>query len=313
VVILGSGLMGRGIGQSFATAGHSVTLVDLNNEVLDQSLRQIRESLITLSKAGLLDDSVDAILGRISKEVDLKEAASNASFVVEAIFENLNAKKDAFRILDEDSPVDCILGSNTSSLPISSIATAASKHPERIIGTHFWNPPHLMAAVEVVKGEKTSEETAAKTLSILRSIGKKPALVRRDIPGQIGIRILYAMIREATSLVEEGIATPEGIDTIVKEAIGTRLEVLGPLELTDLSGVDLVNNVAKSGLYESLDDSKQPQKIIRDMVARNEIGIKTGKGFYNWKDGSKNVSATIKLRDEHLMKILKERKLRENH
>ena len=167
-----------------------------------------------------------------------------------------------------------------------------------------------MTAVEVVRGEKTSQQTVDRTVKLLRSIGKKPAVVQKDVPGQIGIRILYAMIREATWLVENGVATPEDIDTVVKEALGTRLEVVGPLELADLSGVDLVNNVAKGGLYKSLDSSNHPQKIIQEMVARGDVGIKSGKGFYNWKDRSKSVDATIKLRDEHLIKILRERKER---
>lgn len=309
IVVIGSGLMGRGIGQAFATAGNKVTLVDLNLQILEQAKSGVRKSLDSLAATGLLNETADAIIGRIVLETDPKKAARDATYIEECVFENLNAKLEIFKLIDEAAEPECVLASNTSSLPISSIAAATSR-PERVIGAHFWNPPHLMAAVEVIRGEKTSQKTVDRTVRLLKSIGKKPAVVQRDVPGQIGIRILYAMIREATWLVENGIASPEDIDTIVKEALGTRLEVVGPLELADISGVDLVNNVAKGGLYKSLDASAYPQKIIQDMVARGDVGIKSGKGFYNWKDESRSVDATTKLRDEHLIKLLRERKER---
>jgi 3-hydroxybutyryl-CoA dehydrogenase len=305
VVVVGSGLMGRGIGQSFATAGLGVTLVDLNEEIVGRALTSIRDSLVQLSKVGLVEERVEKILDRFSIETDAGKAASTASFVIEAINENLELKKETFETLDQYSPPDCVLASNTTSIPITAIASATD-HPERVVGSHFWNPPQLMQAVEVVRGEKTSDETVRKTVEILKRIGKNPAVVQKDVPGQIGIRILYAMIREATWLVENKVASPADVDTVVKEALGTRLEVVGPLELADLSGVDLVNNVAK-GLYKTLDSSSGPQKIIQDMVAKGEIGIKTGKGFYNWKNGSKSIDDTIRKRDEHLIKIMLDR------
>jgi 3-hydroxybutyryl-CoA dehydrogenase len=310
IVVVGSGLMGAGIGQSFATAGFRVSLVDLNQELLELARDKIRKSLDSLRAVGLVSNSSEAILQRIQLETDLEEAAGEATFVEEAIFEDLAAKKKIFGVLDKASPKDCILATNTSSIPITRIA-ADCLNPDRVLGAHFWNPPHLIEAVEVVRGEKTADETIARAVSILKKAGKKPAIVRKDMPGQIGIRILYSMIREATYLVEDGVASPEDIDTIVKEALGTRLEVIGPLELADLSGVDLVFNVAKGGLYKSLDASDAPQKILRDMVNRKELGIKTGKGFYDWT-GSKSADATIKLRDDHLVKILKERREAEN-
>ena len=308
VVIVGSGLMGRGIGLAFAMAGHRVTLVDTGEEILAQAIVSGSKTLGYLSEQGILEEAPSAVLSRITTGTDRKEAAAGAEFVVEAVFENLEVKKDVFRELDEAAPGRCILASNTSSLPISAIAGATS-NPGRVVGADFWNPPYLMAAVEVVRGEKTSDETVSRTVEILRGIGKSPAVVLKDVPGQIGIRILYAMIREATGLVENGVASAEDVDTIVREAIGTRLEVLGPLELADLSGVDLVNGVAK-GLYRSLDASQEPQKLVQDMVARGDLGIKSGRGFYDWKDGRRSAEATLKLRDEHLVGVLKKRKQR---
>ena len=310
IAVIGAGLMGRGICQSFASTGYEVSLVDLNNAILNRAMEQIEGSLKNIEEKGLLDESPRQVLGRISPETDFSKACSNATFAEEAVFENLEVKKETFAKLSSVSSPDCILATNTTSLPVSSIAGAADRQ-ERVIGAHFWNPPQLMLAVEVVKGEKTSESVVERTVSLLRSIGKNPAVVRKDVPGQIGIRILYAMIREATSLVENGVASPEDVDRVVKEALGTRLEVLGPLELCDLSGIDLVNNVAK-GLYSELDASQGPQRIIMDMVANNELGIKTGKGFYDWNLGRKTVQDTTRLRDEHLMKILKERKENQN-
>jgi 3-hydroxybutyryl-CoA dehydrogenase len=298
--------MGRGIGLAFAMGGHDVMMVDLSLDILSKSLEQAKSTLQMIQQVGLTDEPLNEITSRISLEPNLEKAASNADFVVEAVFENLDLKKETFRKLDAASKTSTILASNTSSLPITSIA-AETSHPERVVGAHFWNPPHLMPAVEVVYGEKTNDATVSETVSILQGIGKKPAVVRKDVPGQIGIRILYSMIREATHLVEAGIASPEDIDTIVREALGTRLEVVGPLELADLSGVDLVNNVAK-GLYKTLDASVEPQKIIKDMVANGQVGIKTGKGFYDWKSGSKSVEQVLKKRDDHLIKILKERR-----
>jgi 3-hydroxybutyryl-CoA dehydrogenase len=309
VAIVGSGLMGRGIGLAFAIGGHDVVMVDLDFDILSKSFEQVKSTLQMIEQRGLTDEPFDRIISRISFEPDLEKVAANSDFVVEAVFEDLDLKKEIFRRLDIVSNREAILASNTSSLPISSIASATS-HPDRVVGTHFWNPAHLMPAVEVVYGEKTSDETVEKTVKILKGIGKKPAIVRKDVPGQIGIRILYSMIREATHLVESGIASPEDIDTVVKEALGTRLEVVGPLELADLSGVDLVNNVAK-GLYKSLDGSTEPQVLIKEMVARGDVGIKSGRGFYDWKSGSRNIDEVVKRRDNHLIKILKERKKNE--
>lgn len=304
IALVGSGLMGRGIGQVFATAGFPVTLIDLNEKVLDAALQQISASLKTMESSGLLREPKESVLQRISTTPDLAKGVSEASFVVEAIFENVEAKKDVFRRVEKATNNFTIIASNTTAIPITTLAGATSR-PGRIIGTHFWNPPQLVPAVEVTRGEKTAQETVDGTVSILRKAGKHPAVVNRDIPGQIGIRILYAMIREATYLVENGIASPEDVDNIVKQALGTRLEILGPLELADLSGIDLVENVANI-LYKSLDSSPTPQPLVQQMVRAGELGVKTGKGFYDWTKEGRNALETISERDAHLIKILKE-------
>jgi 3-hydroxybutyryl-CoA dehydrogenase len=303
VAVVGSGLMGRGIGQVFATAGFSVTLIDLNQKVLDLAIQQISSSLSVMEKAGLLSEPKEAVLSRMATTPNLPEGVSEASFVVEAVFEDLEAKKDVFKRVEKGTSNSTIIASNTTAIPITTLGGVTS-HPERVVGTHFWNPPHLVSAVEVTRGKKTSPETVEKSVSILKKAGKKPAVVNRDVPGQIGIRILYAMIREATWLVENEIASAEDIDNIVKQALGGRLEVLGPLELADLSGIDLVENVSNI-LYKSLDSSTAAQALVKQMVKAGELGVKTGKGFYDWKDG-RNLQDTIKARDAHLIKILKD-------
>jgi 3-hydroxybutyryl-CoA dehydrogenase len=302
--VVGAGLMGRGIGQVFASAGFPVTLIDINQDVLDSTLQVVSNSLGTLERSGLLHESKENILSRINTIPDIENGVSDASFVIEAVFENVEAKKEVFKKVDRAVSRSTIIASNTTAIPIATLAEATS-NPARVVGSHFWNPPHLVPAVEVTKGEKTSNSTVEKVVSVLKAAGKKPAIVNKDVPGQIGIRILYAMIREATSLVEHGVATAEDVDNIVKEALGARLEILGPLELADLSGVDLVESVSGI-LYKSLDSSSGPQPLVKKMVRAGELGIKTGKGFYDWKDGNRNVQDTIKERDAHLIKFLKE-------
>jgi 3-hydroxyacyl-CoA dehydrogenase len=304
IAIVGAGLMGRGIGQSFASAGYRVTLIDLNQKILDFAVRQIGASLKVMEKAGLIKGKSEGVLDHLSTEPVLSKGVSDSSFVIEAVFENIDTKKEVFKKVEASVSPETIISSNTTAIPITSLASVTT-HPERVVGSHFWNPPQLMRAVEVTKGEKTSPATVEKIVSILRNAGKKPAVVNKDVPGQIGIRILYAMIREATWLVENGVASADDVDSVVKEALGTRLEVVGPLELSDLSGIDLVENVAKI-LYKSLDSSQGPQELVKNMVKRGELGVKSGKGFYDWKK-ERNAQETIKLRDEHLIKILKEK------
>jgi 3-hydroxybutyryl-CoA dehydrogenase len=296
--------MGRGIGQVFASAGFNVTLVDITQKVLDNALQQISDSLAVMEKSGLVRDSKRTILSRISTIPNLPEGVKDASLVIEAVFENVEAKKEVFKKVEQSVSRSTIISSNTTAIPIKTLASVTF-YPDRVVGSHFWNPPHLVPAVEVTRGDKTSSETVEKLVSVLKSVGKKPAVVNKDVPGQIGIRILYAMIREATWLVENEIASPEDVDNIVKEALGARLEVLGPLELADLSGIDLVENVSNI-LYKTLDSSSSPQPLVKQMVKAGELGIKTGKGFYDWRRNGKSAQETIKARDAHLIKFLKE-------
>jgi 3-hydroxyacyl-CoA dehydrogenase len=302
VSVIGAGLMGHGIAQVFAQAGYNVLLKDIKQEFLSNAIIRMKENLQKLSDASIIQrEEIDATISRVETTLDMKEALMNSDFMIEAATENMDLKKQIFREASKFSPERAILATNTSGLPIVDIAGVTNR-PGRVVGIHFWNPPYLLRAVEVVKGASTTDETVKVASDILKKVGKKPVVVKRDIPGQIGIRILYAMLREATSLVEKGVASPEDIDTVVKEALGTRLPVVGVLELADLSGVDLVLMVSKR-LFKDLDNSPEPSKLLTDMVANGRTGIKSSKGFYSWTPQS--IASIVKKRDEHLLKILK--------
>lgn len=295
--------MGHGIGAVFARYGHSVVLMDIRPEPISSAEAQIKKEFDRCVGGGVitLEQCIQA-LQRIGTTLDMKEAVSNADLVVEAVVEKMDVKRQVFSDLDRLAPTQAILASNTSGLAITQIASY-TKRPERVIGTHFWNPPLLMRAVEIVRGERTSDETVGVVKEVLTRVGKRPVVVSKDVPGQVGIRILYTMLREAISLVQKGVATPEDVDTIIREALGTRLSILGVLELADLSGLDLALAVSNS-LFKDLDASKEPHALLKEKVARGEVEAKSGMGFYDWS--KKPVQDVIKKRDEHLMKLLKE-------
>jgi 3-hydroxybutyryl-CoA dehydrogenase len=303
ISIIGAGLMGHGIAQVFAQAGYDVFLRDIKQEFLSNAVSKMKENLQKMSAAGLVrKEEIDATISRVKTTLDMKEALEASDFMIEAATENIDLKKQIFREASKFTPERAVLATNTSGLPIVDVAGVTNR-PGKVIGTHFWNPPYLLRAVEVVKGAGTTDETVKVTCDLLTKVGKKPVVVEKDIPGQIGIRILYAMLREAMSLVEKGVASPEGIDTVVKEALGTRLPVVGVLELADLSGVDLVLMISKR-LFKDLDNSPEPSKLLTDMVADGRTGIKSSKGFYSWTPQS--VASIVKRRDEHLLRLLKD-------
>jgi len=296
--------MGHGIGAVFALHGHNVTLMDIRQELLSNARTQIKNEFDRCIQAGLMThDQRDDAFRRIETTLEMKEAVAGTDLVVEAVVENMDVKGQVFSQMDEFAPSKAILASNTSGLPITKIASF-TKRPERVIGTHFWNPPLLMRAVEVVRGEQTSDDTVNTVRMILEKVGKKPVVVSKDVPGQVGIRILYTMLREAISLVEKGVATAEDVDTVIREALGTRLTNLGVLELADLSGLDLALTVS-SNLFKDLDASKEPHALLREKVARGETGVKSGRGFYDWS--KRSPQEVIRTRDEYLMRLLRER------
>ncbi len=273
ITVIGGGLMGHGIAYLLAAAGHDVSLFEpeaASRASLPRRLQAI---------ADLFGDD-PAPAQRIRVYDRLAPAAAGAAFVFEAAPERLPLKQRLFAELESAVAPETILASNSSAIPATEIGRHL-RHRERVIGTHFWNPPHLVPLVEVIENEKTSAEAVGKTMALLRDAGKTPVHVRRDIPGFVGNRLQHAMKREAIALVAAGVCDAETIDTVAKEGFGTRMAVLGPMEQSDLVGLDLTLDIA-AVLYADLDRTAGPHPYLREKVRAGKLGMKTGEGFRRW-------------------------------
>ncbi len=274
--VIGGGLMGHGIAYLLAAAGHAVGVFEPNAELRASMPRRLAAILDLLS-----DDA--ALLKRISAHEQMALAVQGATFVFEAAPEKLPLKQKIFAELESMVAADTVLASNSSAIPTTEIGRDL-KHRERVIGTHFWNPPHLVPLVEVIQNEKTSEAVVHATMDLLRDVGKTPVHVRRDVPGFVGNRLQHAMKREAFALVAAGVCDAETVDTVVKEGFGARTAVLGPMEQSDLVGLDLALDIADV-LYEHLDRTASAPQILRDKVKAGKLGMKTGEGLRQWAPG----------------------------
>jgi 3-hydroxybutyryl-CoA dehydrogenase len=283
IAIIGAGAMGHGIAQIFAIHGHQVSLLDVNDEVLAKAVENIRANLTLLAESGIgsIKDIKPAIK-RIRIAKDLEDAALDAQFVIEAIYERLDLKQRLFQELDAICPPDTILTTNTSVISITEIAARATGK-ERIVGTHFWNPPYLVPLVEVVKGDETSPKVVDLTVDLLKSVGKHPVKVKRDVPGFVGNRLQHALWREAISIVEQDIADSATVDEVVKKGFGIRLPVLGPLENADMVGLDLTLQI-HDYILKYIERSVEPSPLLKQRVEKEELGFKTGRGFIEWTD-----------------------------
>jgi 3-hydroxybutyryl-CoA dehydrogenase len=271
--IVGGGLMGHGIAYLLAAAGHTARIFEISADVR-QSIPQRLTSI-----ADLLGDST-AHLDRISVHDKLGDAMKDAAFVFEAAPEKLPLKQQIFAELEGLVATDTILASNSSAIPSTEIGKHL-KHRERVVGTHFWNPPHLVPLVEVIQNERTSDAVVAKTIKLLRDAGRKPVHVKKDQPGFIGNRLQHALKREAIALVADGVCDAETLDTVVKDGFGARLAVLGPLEQSDLVGCDLTLDIHEV-LIASLDRTAGPHPYLRELVKSGKLGMRTGEGFRTW-------------------------------
>jgi 3-hydroxybutyryl-CoA dehydrogenase len=280
-VVIGTGMMGPGIAQGFATAGKRVTVVARSQESLDRGRSSVEAILRSLQTAEFItQDEMSHTLQSITISTDMEAAVSAADLVVESIVEDLPTKQALFARLDRLCPLSTIITSNTSGLPITRIS-AEMGHPERAATTHFWMPSHLVPLVEIVMWERTSEDTAQRLREVLSEIGKRPVIVRKDIPGQLGARLLAAITREAMYLVQEGVASAEEVDTAIKTGLGLRFPVYGPLEHADMAGIDLVHTT-ESYTFPALCNSTETLPILNEKLERGELGARTGKGFYDW-------------------------------
>src|SRR5579863_10422979 len=273
IAVIGAGLMGHGIAQIFAAAGRKVVLHDPDAKILGSAPDRIAAIFKLLAQ-----DSAE--LANISYVADFAAAVADADFVFEAGPEKLEVKRAIFKNLAAKTKPAAILCTNTSAIPIHEVgADVADK--SRVVGTHYWNPPHLVPLVEVVQAKGTSLATVEKTIALLRAVGKSPVHVRRDIPGFIGNRLQHALKREAIALVANGVCDAETLDTVVKEGFGARMAVLGPLEQSDLVGVNLTLDIHKT-LIPDLDRTPGPHPLLVEKVARGELGMSTGRGFRDW-------------------------------
>lgn len=281
VTILGAGMMGPGLAQTFAAKGYKTVVWARRPEVLPECLAAIRNNLKGMVQNGIgREEDIEPAMARISTTTDFEAAVKDADFVEEALGENLELKQDFFQKLDSLCHEKAILATNTSVISPTEIAEK-SKIRGRIVGTHFWNPPHLIPLVEVVKARETTVETMEKTMALMTAVGKKPVWVKKDVPGFLANRLQHALWREAISIVENGIADAAEVDIAVKNSFGLRLPVLGPMENADLAGTDLTLAI-HNYVLKHIEDSHEPSPILKEKVEKGDLGLKTGKGFQEW-------------------------------
>ena len=281
VFIVGSGLMGSGIAQVCAQSGFEVVLYDIDTEALKKALKNIEWSVGKFVEKGELREEKSIIMGRIKTASDFSET-STCGLIIEAVFENLDLKKEIFEKADALAQPETLMASNTSSIPITEIAVA-TKRPERVLGLHFFSPVPMMKAVEVIRGQSTTDETMLQGKQFVIRIGKEPIMVNRDVAGFVINRINFPSTMEAMRLVEEGVTTVEDIDKGLRLASGRRM---GIFETGDMVGLDVTYGALMSMYRETGDPRWFPPMILRRKVKSGELGRKTGKGWYEYdKEG----------------------------
>jgi 3-hydroxybutyryl-CoA dehydrogenase len=276
IAVIGAGLMGHGIAQVFLTAGYPVALHDPDPAVLGSAPDRIAANLRDLGRD---PQAVEQLTLCDTPE----RAVDGATFVTEAAPERLEIKRAIFTELTRLTAPDVVLASNTSVIQIGAIADGLEQ-AQRIVGTHWWNPPHLVELVEVVQGPSTDPSVVERTLTLLREVGQRPVHVRRDVPGFVGNRLQHALWREAIAIVASGVCDAETVDEVVRAGFGRRLAAMGPLETADYVGLDLTLDIHEQILYD-LDRTPGPSPLLRELVDAGRLGMKTGEGFRKWAPG----------------------------
>jgi len=305
--VIGTGMMGPGIAGSLALGGVETTILSRTEETAAKGLEAAQAQLRILSENGLADRTgVRDACGRISASSAFDRTVASADLVIESVPENMDLKQKLFARMDSLADPAIVLASNTSGLSITAIA-ARCRHPERVLTTHYWNPPHLMPLVEIVQGEKTSPEIAQSVRDLLASCGKVPVIVKRDRPGQLGNRLQMALVREAAYIVEEGIADVEDVDLVAKNGFGLRMPAYGIFEHQDAVGLDMGLAIVDYVAQDLYNLPKAPN-LYRAKVARGELGAKTGKGFYDWS--KKSIDDVKAQRDRFVIEVLRSRRVK---
>lgn len=294
VAVIGAGVMGSGLAQLFAQRGYPVGLNDITEGSLGRALRRARSNLeLQVERGWITAGEMDATLRRIKTSIDLGEVVAGADFVIEAVPEDLELKKRVFKQLGELAPPHAVLAYNTSTFNV--MAEVGEKIASRVLITHFFNPAQLIPLVEVVKGEETSEEVVNLTVELMRSAGKLPLLIKRYLPGFVVNRFQLALNSMAYAILQEGVLEPEEIDRAIESSISLRLAVNGPFATMDLGGLDVVAASARTMGFE-------PPPPLQELVEKGELGVKTGKGFYDY--GGRDEDDILRRRDWRLMLLL---------
>ena len=294
ITVIGAGLMGHGIAQEFALAGHSVRLNDVDDERLQGAIENIHQNLEILGQSSEFEK-----IGRnLTPNRDLAGSVADADLVIEAITEDLEAKRRVFAQLDRVCPKHTILASNTSTFMPSQLAEATHR-PERVLVAHYFNPPYLIPLVEIVGGQWTSAQTIETVRDLLIGIGKRPVVLKKEALGFIANRLQAALLRECCALVESGVASPQDVDAVVTGSVGRRLAVAGPFEILDAAGLDVWHEIAAQLMSDIESSQKVPETIARN-VDQQRLGLKTGAGVHDW------TSESISALRQRLTKALKE-------
>lgn len=301
VAVLGAGKMGLGIAQLFATQGHEVKVIYVYDDKTRYDAREvIRGNLNVLVENEVMTKAdVPVILDRIGFVDEPEEVADFADIVFECIVEKLEVKQEYFARMDSIFPVSTILATNTSAISITEIAEK-SVHKERIIGTHYWNPAYLIPLVEVIKTKYVSEQVVKETYDLLAEAGKRPVIVKKDVPGFLANRMQHALFREALSIIENDIADPQDVDDAIKYGFGMRLGICAPVEVMDMGGLDLTYNIHEY-LFPHIESSTKPSRLLTDNIAKGNLGFKTGQGLMTWS--KEDVEKANKELTEGLIKV----------
>jgi 3-hydroxybutyryl-CoA dehydrogenase len=301
VLVVGTGTMAPGIAATFALAGSSVVVCGRSSDRTAECIARAHAMMAFCEEEGIAPGTSGLNRGTIEASTDLRSAAGGCDVAVESVSEDLAVKRAVFSTLEDSAHALALLATNTSGLRITDIAEEL-RHPERVVALHFWNPAHLMPIVEVAGGQKTSADTVERASRLTESIGKLPVVLRTEVLGFLGTRMQQAVVREAVALLDAGVASAKDIDRAVTTSFGIRFPITGPLESADISGLDVIAAI-HSYLLPELNVSASPQRGLRERVGRGDLGVKAGRGFFDWS--ARDPEERIAKRDRELVRQLR--------